>query len=52
VLTNLRLCRRPGAAEPTWTPEQDVLAIAGHFGIDAAAMRPVVEEAAGTSAET
>jgi hypothetical protein len=51
MLTSLRLCRRPGAAEPTRSAEQDVRAIAGHFGIDAPALRRVVEEVAGSSAE-
>jgi hypothetical protein len=32
VLTGLRLCRWPGAAEPRWTPEEDVAKIVGRFG--------------------
>jgi hypothetical protein len=44
VLTDVRLCRRPGVAEPDRTTEEDIAAIAGRFGIDAAALRQVVEE--------
>jgi hypothetical protein len=51
VLTQLRLCRRPGAAEPGRTAEEDLAAIAGPFGIDAVALRRVVENAAGRSAK-
>jgi hypothetical protein len=46
VLVRLRLCRRPSAAAPARTAEEDVAEIARHFGIDAAALRRVVEEAA------
>jgi hypothetical protein len=48
VLTPLRLCRRPGAGEPSWTWEEDVAEIARRFGLDAAALGRVVEEAAGS----
>jgi hypothetical protein len=47
VLTPLRLCRRPGAAEPSWTSEADVAKIARRFGLDAVALGRVVEEADG-----
>jgi hypothetical protein len=50
VLTQLRLCRRPGEAEPSRTVEEDVAQIAGRFGIDPAALRRAVEEAADLSA--
>jgi hypothetical protein len=46
VLTPLRLCRRPGAAEPSWTSEADVTEIARRFGLDAVALEWVVEDAA------
>jgi hypothetical protein len=46
VLTQLRLCRRPGAAEPSRAVEVDVVATAERLGIDAAALRRIVEEAA------
>jgi hypothetical protein len=49
VLTPLRLCRRPGAAEPSWTWEPDVAEIARRFGLDAAALGRVDEEAVGRS---
>jgi hypothetical protein len=39
ALTLLRLCRRPGAAEPGRPTEQDVTDISERFGIDAAALR-------------
>jgi hypothetical protein len=52
LLARLGLCRRPGAAEPSWTAEQGLQAVAGHFGFNAAALRRVVPEMAGTSAET
>jgi hypothetical protein len=42
----LRLCRRPGAAEPGRTVGEDVADIAARFGLDAAALRRVVEEGA------
>jgi len=44
VLTSLRLCRRPGAAQPGPTAALDVAAMAARFGVDAAALRQVVEE--------
>jgi hypothetical protein len=44
VLTHLRPCRRPGAAEPTWTAEGDVQAIARRFGCEAGALRRMLEE--------
>jgi hypothetical protein len=47
VLARLRLCRRPGAAPPSRTAEEDVAKIARHFGIDPAPLRRVVEEVAG-----
>jgi hypothetical protein len=47
VLTPVRLCRRPGAAEPCWTWEADGVEIARRFGLDAEALGRVVEEAAG-----
>jgi hypothetical protein len=47
VLTQLRLCRRPGAAEPGRTTAEDRAEIARRFGIDTAALGRVVEEAAG-----
>jgi hypothetical protein len=46
VLTQLRLCWWPSAALPLRTAEEDVTAIAERFGIDAGALRRVVEEAA------
>jgi hypothetical protein len=46
-LTRLRLYRRPGAAEPERTAEEDVVDIAGRFGIDPATLRRIVREAAG-----
>jgi hypothetical protein len=46
VLTQIRLCRRPGAAAPGLTPEGDVAAIARRFGIDSTALRGVMEEVA------
>jgi hypothetical protein len=44
VLTPLRLCCRPGAAEPSWTWEADVADIARRFGLDAAVLERVVGE--------
>jgi hypothetical protein len=44
VLTSLRLCRRPGAAAPERTAEQDVLDICRRFGIEPAALRRVIED--------
>ena len=46
VVVALRLCRRPGTAQPDRTTEDDVNEIARRFGIDAAALRRVVEEVA------
>jgi hypothetical protein len=48
VLTLLRLYRRPCAAKPSRTAEADVaeIAIARRFGLGAAALGRVVEEAA------
>ena len=51
MLTQLRLCRRPGAASPGWTAEEDVAAIAQRFGVDGVVLRRVVAEVAGASAE-
>jgi hypothetical protein len=48
TLTQLRPCRRPGTAEPGRTAEEDVAVIATHFGIDAAALRKIVEKGAGS----
>jgi hypothetical protein len=48
VLTHLRLCRRPGAAAPERTAEQDIADIAGRFAIDAEALRRIVTEAVAT----
>ncbi|MBI1917673.1 MAG: hypothetical protein HYS12_23505 [Planctomycetes bacterium] len=48
VLTDLRLCRRPGAAAPRWTVEEDIARIAGHFSIDAAALHSLTVTADGT----
>ena len=45
VPTVLRLCRRPGAAAPDRTAEEDIAEIAARYGRDAAALRRVVEEA-------
>jgi hypothetical protein len=42
VLTSLRLCRRPGAAEPERTSEQDIEDITRRFNLDAAALRRIV----------
>jgi hypothetical protein len=44
VLAQLRLCRRPGAAAPGRTAEEDTAQIAGRFGIDAAALLRIVQE--------
>jgi hypothetical protein len=52
VLTDLRLCRWPGAAEPRWTVGEDVARIAGHFGVDAQALQRVVEEVADGSSRS
>ncbi|HKI37990.1 MAG TPA: hypothetical protein VKA46_39415 [Gemmataceae bacterium] len=47
VLTSLRLCRRPGAAAPERTTDQDISDIARRFGIDPAALARIVQEADG-----
>jgi hypothetical protein len=47
VLTALRLCRRPGEAAPARTAGEDVATIARRFGLDAGALRRVVEEGTG-----
>jgi hypothetical protein len=52
VLTRLRLCRRPGTAEPDWTADEGVAMIAGRFGIDATALRRILKEADGVRAGT
>jgi hypothetical protein len=44
AMPSVRLCRRPGAAEPDRGAEQDVLDIARRFGIDPAALRRVIED--------
>jgi hypothetical protein len=36
------LCRRPGAAEPERSAEQDIADIARRFNLDAAALRRIV----------
>ena len=46
MLTQLRLCRRPGAALPSRTAAEDMVEIAACIGLDAAALRRVVEEGA------
>jgi len=45
VVVALRLCRRPGTAEPVWTMDEDVNEIAKRFSIDADALRMIVNEA-------
>jgi hypothetical protein len=45
VVVALRLCRRPGTAEPDRTTEDDVEEIARRFGIDAPALARIVEGA-------
>ncbi|HKI36887.1 MAG TPA: hypothetical protein VKA46_33855 [Gemmataceae bacterium] len=47
VLASVRLCRRPGAAAPDRTAEEDVAEIARRFGLDAEALARVVQEADG-----
>ena len=44
MLTAPAVRRRPGAAEPKRTAAEDVSEIAARFGLDAAALRRVVEE--------
>jgi hypothetical protein len=43
ALPGLRLCRRPGAAAPGRTAEEDVADIAQRYGLDAAAPRRLVD---------
>src|SRR5437870_659246 len=43
VLLTLRLCRMPGVAEPHRTMEEDITDIADTFGVNAAALRRIVE---------
>jgi hypothetical protein len=45
-VAGVRYLRRPGAALPSRTAEEDVTEIAARFGLDAAALRRVVEEGA------
>jgi hypothetical protein len=45
VLVSLRLCRRPGAAEPDRSAEQDVADIVRRFGIELTVLRRVVRTA-------
>jgi hypothetical protein len=42
VLTSLRLCRRPGAAEPERTAEEDIEDFRRRFGVNAEALRRVL----------
>jgi hypothetical protein len=44
VLTDLRLCRRPGAAARRRPADEDVAAIAQRYGLDAAALRRIADE--------
>jgi hypothetical protein len=44
VLTQLRLCRCPGGAQPKWTAEEDIAIIAERFGIDPAALRRICQD--------
>jgi hypothetical protein len=44
VVVALRLCRRPGAAEPNWTAEEEVEEIARRFAVDAVALARIVRE--------
>jgi hypothetical protein len=46
LLPQLRLCRCPSAALPSRTAADDVVEIAARFGLDATALRRVVEEGA------
>jgi hypothetical protein len=45
ALTHLRLCRRPGAAMPQRTAEEDVQAIAGRFACDAGTLPRILDYA-------
>jgi hypothetical protein len=47
VLTSLRLCRRPGAAEPERTADDDMRVIARRFALDEEALRRVVNDTTG-----
>jgi hypothetical protein len=47
VLTSLRLCRRPGIAEPDRSTEQDIGDIARRFGIDSEVLRLILNEIGG-----
>ena len=44
VLLSLRLCRRPGAAEPDHTAAQDIADIAARFSINPAVLGQIVGE--------
>jgi hypothetical protein len=44
ALASVRLCRRPGAAEPDRTAEEDIQDIARRFGINPDALRQVVAD--------
>jgi hypothetical protein len=44
VLVALRLCRRPGTAQPDRTTEEDVREIARRFAVDPAALARIVKE--------
>jgi hypothetical protein len=44
ALASVRLCRRPGAAEPHRTAGQDIEDICRRFGCDRAALRRIVRE--------
>jgi hypothetical protein len=46
LVSELCLCRRPGTLAPRRTAAEDVRAIAACYGLDVAALRRVVEEAA------
>ena len=46
-LRRRRLYRRPGAAAPDRTAEEDIADIARRFGLEAAALARVVERASG-----
>jgi hypothetical protein len=44
VLASLRLCRRPGVAEPERTAEEDIDGIAKRFNLDTPALRRVIAD--------
>jgi hypothetical protein len=46
-LVDLRLCRRPGAALPQRTVEQDIHDIAARYGVNAAVLASIVREGLG-----